>query len=194
MISSITLLSLLATSAIAQSTVQNIFFAAPSNNDAYVGSVVNVASGLTTYAVACTSGTYSCYTGTSVSSPLNPILATLTETPQVTITEGTSTFDLKTITVIAGETASLQETCTIAGSTSATCVAAVSASLSGISTAITTTTTLGTADFTYHPVTITAGVSKLGGSTATIASGNVAPMITGMGLAGAAMVGLAALL
>ena len=81
--------------------------------------------------------------------------------------------------------------------TSATCVAAVSIKANGVNTATTTTTTLGTSDFHYHPVTITAGASKLGGSAANASSGNAgAPMVTGVGMGEvvAAVMGLAALL
>lgn len=84
---------------------------------------------------------------------------------------------------------SIKEDCKIAGTTSATCVAAVSGSLDGETTAITTTTTIGTADFTYKPVTITAGASLLS------ASGNAAaPMVTGMGVMGAVGLGIVAML
>lgn len=70
MIHLLKLLPILAASALAQTTIQNIFLAAPSNNDAYVGSVVNVASDKTTYAIACTSGTFSCITGSTVTLPI----------------------------------------------------------------------------------------------------------------------------
>jgi hypothetical protein len=61
------LVSLLAltTTTLAQSTVQKLFFPA-TNDDAWAGRVVNVGSGLTTYAIACTSGGLSCVTGVSV--------------------------------------------------------------------------------------------------------------------------------
>ena len=66
------LVSLLAltTTTLAQSTVQKLFFPA-ANDDAWAGRVVNVAADLTTYAIACTSGSVSCVTGVTVSfSPL----------------------------------------------------------------------------------------------------------------------------
>ena len=177
MFAPIALLPLCALGTFAQTTVQKVFFAAPSNNDAYAGSVVGVTSGLTTYALACTSGTFSCYTGSTIQ-----------------VTDGPNSFEVSTLTVTDGATASVTETCTIAGTTSATCVAAVSVSLDGQSTAVTTTTTLGTADFNYHPVTIAAGAGKLSNAAATSASGNAAPMVTGMGLAGAAAMGIVAML
>jgi hypothetical protein len=182
---------------LAQSTVQKLFFPGPPNDDAWVGSVVSVAGDQTTYAIACTSGTFSCVTGVSVCfSPLPPSPSLLTSS-QITLTEGPTNFNLVSQTVTAGISASVSETCTIAGTTSATCVAAVSASLDGQSSAVTTTTMLGTDGFNYHPVTITAGAAKLGSAAATTgsASGNAAaPMVTGMGALGAVGLGVLALL
>jgi len=43
-----------------------IFLAAPSQNNEYVGSVVEVADNATVYAIACTSGSVSCAKGNSV--------------------------------------------------------------------------------------------------------------------------------
>ena len=66
MLRQIGLLSLLALGALAQTTVQPVFLAAPSETNGFVGSVVDVANGLTTYAIACTSGVVSC-----VSAPIS---------------------------------------------------------------------------------------------------------------------------
>ena len=79
------LVSLLAltTTTFAQSTVQKLFFPA-TNDDAWAGRVVNVGSGLTTYAIACTSGGLSCVTGVSVHSPPTPFSIP----PPLTVTAG----------------------------------------------------------------------------------------------------------
>ena len=70
------LLTLSATT-LAQSTVKKLFLPGPSNDDAWVGSVVSVAGDQTTYAIACTSGTFSCSTGISVTFPPFSLLTTI---------------------------------------------------------------------------------------------------------------------
>ena len=64
--SPIKLVPLFALGSLASTVVQSIFFFASTDTNAYVGSVVATASGLTTYDIACTSGASACVTGESV--------------------------------------------------------------------------------------------------------------------------------
>lgn len=56
------LLSVFALSALASNPAQSLLFPTPTSDNKSVGSVVGTASGLTTYAVACTHGDSSIFT------------------------------------------------------------------------------------------------------------------------------------
>lgn len=77
------------------------------------------------------------------------------------MTEDATTFNIATGTTISGIQATVSESCSMAGTTSAVCTAAVSLSEAGESTVVKTTTTVTGTDMHYYQIPITGGANML---------------------------------
>ncbi|KAF2838441.1 hypothetical protein M501DRAFT_1032358 [Patellaria atrata CBS 101060] len=155
MISFVTII--LATSVAAQSTVTQQIFMILADPQPLVGSIVDVDSTATTYAVSCDSST-----ATAID-PSDDIACGFPE--PFTVTQGPSVFEsVGAIVVADAATITTSVHCDLTGTTDAFCTASIGGDIPPTVQAsfpTLTSTQLERSDITYLPVTISEGLEKL---------------------------------
>ncbi|KAH8905744.1 hypothetical protein BR93DRAFT_968978 [Coniochaeta sp. PMI_546] len=149
----------------------NLFIDGESPKMQYAASIVEACSERTVYAIHCTKGPST--VGGAMCGPNAPI-ATLTEGPS------TYAFSSSVSTKTAGYDvqATLQEACSLQGTTAAVCSATVGGSVDKTSTSTSTTTTISGTDYYRFDVAITGGAEKTANPTACAAKSGAAGLST----------------
>ncbi|KAI9738751.1 MAG: hypothetical protein M1834_008258 [Cirrosporium novae-zelandiae] len=150
--STLTALAVMSLGAAAQTSTISLFFP-DTDPQSLFGSIVEVGSSMTTYAVSCPS---------SVSSDLCDF-----PTP-ITVAEGSGVAAF----TVSYDTVTAYLSCSLDGTTTGMCIESATVSLNGTATSTAMTTTLQSGDISYLPVVVTAGLGKVASGSTNTTSGS----------------------
>ncbi|KAK1828714.1 hypothetical protein QBC39DRAFT_264588 [Podospora conica] len=139
--------------------IVNMFVDGVSSENEYAASIIDVCAGATTFALRCTAGPVSLNAGSCAD-----------DAEEIILTANPTLYRVSTATVVRtmGQdvSATIQETCRIAGTTEAACTATVGGNVGKTSTSSSSTTTYRGTDVYMFDVAITGGAEKTANPTA----------------------------